>query len=42
MDPVHKLGELIHMCCLSGNTCTAVWLDGVDKLLGGIMKKHHG
>ena len=36
-----ELGEATRKCSSSENTCAAAWLDRVDSLLGGIMKKHH-
>ena len=37
---MEELGEVRFRYSSSGNTCTAIWLDDVDKSLGGIMKKH--
>ena len=42
MDPMDELGEATHKCRSTLNTCAEVWFDDMDKLLGGIMKKHHG
>jgi len=42
VDPMYELSEATHKCWSNRNTFVAARLNGIDELLGSIIREHYG